>query len=297
MLHARLLRYLDEVARAGSIRKAGERLHIAAPAINRQILALEAELGTRIFERRPQGMVLTAAGEVLIGHVRQTLRGMERARGQIEALKGGQRGEVTAGVASGLAGTLMPTIIARLWRGYRHVKLNVAVRTGAEIGALLAEGEIDLGFGFDLPREGLHILAEIPAPLGAVVNPQHELAGRATLRLGDCAAYPLCVPRPPMLLRERLDRAFARLSIRLDPALETDSIEIMRRMALAEPCLTFLSGFDIYPERRAGTLLHLPLPGAFPTTETLILAARPRGFSPLAAQVAEIIRAVMQDAA
>ncbi len=51
MLHSRMLRYLDEVARCGSIRQAAERLNVASSAINRQILALEAELGTPIFHR------------------------------------------------------------------------------------------------------------------------------------------------------------------------------------------------------------------------------------------------------
>src|SRR5687768_8646043 len=54
MLHSRLLKYLDEVARLGSIRKASARLNVASSAINRQILALENELGAPIFERMPR---------------------------------------------------------------------------------------------------------------------------------------------------------------------------------------------------------------------------------------------------
>src|SRR5579862_8524095 len=60
MLHSRLLRYLDEVSRLGSIRKAAVRLNVASSAINRQILALENELGAPIFERMPRRLRLTA---------------------------------------------------------------------------------------------------------------------------------------------------------------------------------------------------------------------------------------------
>ncbi|MBL0932855.1 MAG: LysR family transcriptional regulator, partial [Alphaproteobacteria bacterium] len=73
MLHGRMLRYLDEIVRSGSIRKASARLNVASSAINRQLLALEAELGAPLFERLPRGLRLTAAGEMLIAHVRQTL--------------------------------------------------------------------------------------------------------------------------------------------------------------------------------------------------------------------------------
>jgi len=49
MLHGRLLRYLDEVARLGSIRKAAANLSVAASAINRHIIELETEIGAPIF--------------------------------------------------------------------------------------------------------------------------------------------------------------------------------------------------------------------------------------------------------
>jgi DNA-binding transcriptional LysR family regulator len=47
-MHAAALRYVDEVARAGSIRQAAERLNVAASAVNRQILRLEADFGVQL---------------------------------------------------------------------------------------------------------------------------------------------------------------------------------------------------------------------------------------------------------
>src|ERR1700720_440436 len=88
MLHSRLLTYVDEVARTASIRKAATHLNVAASAISRQILALEIQLGTPLFQRLPKKLVLTAAGEILIGHIRQTLKELTRAQAKIEELKG-----------------------------------------------------------------------------------------------------------------------------------------------------------------------------------------------------------------
>ena len=62
-MHAIVLKYLEEVARRGSIRKASRALNVASSAINRQILKLEEELGTPLFQRLPAGMRLTPAGE------------------------------------------------------------------------------------------------------------------------------------------------------------------------------------------------------------------------------------------
>src|SRR5216683_2923938 len=88
MLHSRLLRYLDEVVSSGSIRKAAEKLNVASSSINRQILELEESLQARIFERLPRGLRLTSAGEVLITHVRQTLRDHDKVQTRILELQG-----------------------------------------------------------------------------------------------------------------------------------------------------------------------------------------------------------------
>src|SRR5258708_2219085 len=62
MKHLRIMRYVDEVARTGSIRKAANQLNVTASAVNRRIIGLEEELGTLIFERPPRGGRLTAPG-------------------------------------------------------------------------------------------------------------------------------------------------------------------------------------------------------------------------------------------
>ena len=66
MLHGRLLVYLNEVATVGSIRGASERLGIAASSINRQILALEEELGVPLFERMPRRLYLCYSAQPAI---------------------------------------------------------------------------------------------------------------------------------------------------------------------------------------------------------------------------------------
>ena len=87
-MHARVLRYLDEVVRRGSIRKAAEHLHVAPTAVNRQILDLEAELGTPLFERIHKRLRLTPTGEMVLAHVRATLREHAALRERIAELQG-----------------------------------------------------------------------------------------------------------------------------------------------------------------------------------------------------------------
>ncbi len=88
MRHLTSLRYIDAVAKAGSIRGAAESLAITSTALNRRILALEEELGVPVFERLPHGVRLSSAGEILIHHIRNQISDMERVRSQIADLSG-----------------------------------------------------------------------------------------------------------------------------------------------------------------------------------------------------------------
>jgi DNA-binding transcriptional LysR family regulator len=292
MLHSRMLRYLDEVARCGSIRKAAARLNVASSAINRQILALEEELGTPLFQRLPRKLALTAAGEVMLDHVRQTLRGMDRTEAQIAELRGLRRGEVSIAAMSGLAANLAALALPRFRREHPRVALRLSLLSGPEILAAVLDGSADLGIGFDLPAEPrLRGLSLAEAALGAVMSPYHPLAARASLRLGDCIGYPLVVADASMAIRPHLNAAFARAGLAVEPALETNSIEVMRRAAALDQSITFLTRFDIWLERRTRELLYVPLVGLTEHRQSLQLVTRAKGTSAAAARMAEMLRA------
>jgi DNA-binding transcriptional LysR family regulator len=81
------LRFIDAIARAGSIRGAAEGLAITSTALNRRLLALEEELGVPVFERLPRGVRLSTAGELLIHHLRTQAADYEKLKGQIADLR------------------------------------------------------------------------------------------------------------------------------------------------------------------------------------------------------------------
>ncbi len=108
MRFMRILGYVDEVARAGSIRKAAEHLNLTASALNRRVMDIEEELGTLLFERRPRGVRLTSAGELFLGLARRHLSDTERMRSQIEELKGLRRGVVRIAGSQALAHSFLP---------------------------------------------------------------------------------------------------------------------------------------------------------------------------------------------
>jgi DNA-binding transcriptional LysR family regulator len=278
MLHSRLLTYLDEVARAGSIRKAAARLNVASSAVNRQILALEETLGVPLFERMPRRLRLTASGEVLIAHVRETLKEHQRVRARIEALRGLTRGEVTIATMNGLAAGPLPAFIRDILDTHPRVHIRVRVLPLESITNAVATGEADLALGYNLTvPPTLRIIASHDLHLGAVVAPGHPLTKRRPLWLGDCLQFPLVTADASMTIRPVVDLACSRANIALQPTIETNSIVLMKQLARSGAAVTFLNALDVGEDVVRGELAYLPLQDFQIRPMTLRLAVRARG--------------------
>jgi DNA-binding transcriptional LysR family regulator len=273
-----MLKYLDEVARLGSIRKAAVRLNVASSAINRQILALEKEIGAPIFERLPRRLRLTATGEVLIAHVRDTLKGHQRVEAHIEALKGLTRGEVTIATMNGLAAGPLPRFLNSILETHPRVHVRLRVLPLDQIANAVLTGEADLALSYSTPVvAGLRVVANHDLALGAIVSPRHPLNSRRPLRLADCAEFPLAIADHSMTIRPAVELAFTQANLPLQPTIETNSIEFMKKIAANGHAITFLNAVDVDEEVRAGTVRHLTLPEMSNHPISLRLMVRARG--------------------
>lgn len=260
MLHSRLLRYIDEVARCGSIRAAGEKLHVAPSAINKHVLLLEEEIGEPLFERLPRGLRLTPAGEILLAHVRRTMSEYRQVEAEIRNLNTLQKGEAIVATVTGLASGIASTAAANFCAQHPHVRISIRVMSVREIAEALASGEADLGLGFNLPPSPqLESLWEMDTSLGAVMSPKHALARMESIPLAYCASYPLIFADRAMLMHGIVADTFEEAGIDVEPAFRTNSIETMKRLAAASESIAFLSKFDIAEEYRQESLTYRPI--------------------------------------
>jgi DNA-binding transcriptional LysR family regulator len=293
MRHTKLLAHIVEVARAGSIRKAAERLNLTASAMNRRIQDLEAELGTPLFERRARGVRLTAAGEMFVRYARTQIAEVEQLRSQIEDLRGVRRGPVRLACSQAVAYDFLPTLIASFQADRPHVIFDLKVMDHDRALAALMAYDVDLALVFrPAASPSIRVIARLPQRLVALMRADHPLAAREALRLSDCAGFPAALPDRSLGGRQLLDEAAARKDLRLLALAESNSFEMLRGLVLRANMISFQ--IEIGSPRRdlgAGLVGRVIDDRDIPRADLALCQLRGRSLQVTAAAFAELLAA------
>jgi DNA-binding transcriptional LysR family regulator len=195
----RQLRYFLAVAEERRFARAAERLHIAAPSLSQQIQALERELRATLFERNPQQVVLTPAGEALLQRARVILAEAERARDDVRAARGDRRDELRLRVCN--MGELVldgPLHLAAL--GIPGLAVSVASSPGDDAIEAVRQARADAAVVWSRSFEQRDLEGTVLGEVGfGVALPQaHPLADLATVPVSRLGGETMVMfPRQP----------------------------------------------------------------------------------------------------
>lgn len=288
------LRYIDQVARSGSIQQAARELHVAASAVNRQILQLEEAFGVPLFDRLPRGMRLTASGDAIVTLARRWREDERRLGEAIRQMEGVHQGQVRMMAMDSHATSAMPRLVEAL--SVSHPRISLAAEVGSTddaVSALLA-GRIEMAAVFNLePRRELVTLWSAPLPLGCVVAPGHPLAAGDSTSLQEVCSHPIVLQSKALLIRRYLESHYRWLFGEGPQRVETNSLHLLKQLVLGGRYVALTSELDAAPELAAGTLRFLPLrdQGVEAQTVDVVIDAR----KPLSA-VARIVGQLLTQA-
>ena len=177
MQNLRIYKYVDKIAKTGSIRQAAEQLYITPSALNRRLIALEQELGVKVFERLGRGVRLSTAGELFIDHIRKHLSETETLKSQIEDLSGLRRGHVTIACTQAALPFFIPNDIQKYQIIFPQVYFSVLNKDGTEAAIALLNHTADIALVFDQLRQSdFQTAYAIPQSVHAIMAKSHYLA-------------------------------------------------------------------------------------------------------------------------
>jgi DNA-binding transcriptional LysR family regulator len=186
-LDLRKLRSFVAVAEHLHFRRAAEALHIAQPALSRQIRALERELGVQLFDRDQRSTALTAAGRQLLDDARPLLAAADATRRRVQRAARGAH-HLVVGFRAGITVTAATQAFAA-----RRPEVTVEVRRleWDEQEDLVRSGRVDIAYvRRPIDERGLRLIPLFSEDRLAALPRTHPLAGRAALSVRDLAGVP-----------------------------------------------------------------------------------------------------------
>lgn len=153
-MELRHLRYFRAVGREQHFGRAAKILHVAQPALTRQIRHLEEELGVALFERRPRGVQLSAAGRMFLNESEAILAHVERSVEKARSYASGHFGTVRVGfseIASGHRDIPGKLLAFRL--NEPNVTLDLLPMSSQDQIEAVKDGKIDAAIAYDLHHD------------------------------------------------------------------------------------------------------------------------------------------------
>lgn len=283
-------RYFMAVAELGSVRAASRDLNVAASAISRQLILLETALGNRLFDRSGRGLKLAPAGEILLRGLRRAAQSHENTLDELSALRKLTRGLLRIATVESVSASVLPDMLEQFMHSYPGIQVAVTVAGSEAVTQLVREHQAELGFTFNPSSlDGLEALASRDLDLGAIMAPDHPLAGAKKLSLAECAIHPLAWPSPGLSLRSILDSVPSARKIR--PAFECNSLRLMASLASRGSCIAFQTVIGIERELAERRLVFVPLSDKrLPVDRLRIVARSGAGARPTVEAFMEIVQ-------
>lgn len=180
------------VARHGSITGAARELRYTQSAISRQIAALEAETGARLFDRLARGVALTEEGRCLLPHAEAVLDRLRTAHRDLAALRNLGAGRLRVGAFPTAVAALVPRALAAFREEHPGVALSLVEGMTPGLLDRLSDGDADVAVVSAPPDRPLdaarfHLQHLLDERLLVAVPRTHRLARRRTVRLAELA--------------------------------------------------------------------------------------------------------------
>lgn len=255
-MNIKRLSYFLRIAELGSMNKASEALHIAQPALTRQINLLETELGITLFMRNARGMQLTEEGKQLRAEISSPMRVLDAAFRNARLPAGQAEGVVTLGLTSSVRYVLAQPLISRIAETAPHVKLHIVEGQIDHLIEWLIAGRIDIALIYGpspdsriIDRDMLIEDLVLVGSAASALSPDHPINFNAL------ADFLLLLPssRHGMMATLEKNSYITGTTLNISPV---DSFELIKQLVISGKGYTILPYSAIMREHEAGLLRY-----------------------------------------
>jgi LysR family transcriptional regulator, regulator for metE and metH len=258
-LEVRHLRLVSAVAELGSLTRAGDRLHLTQSALSHQLRDIESRLGAALFLRVGKRLVLTPAGERLLGTARDVLDRLDRTEQDIHQMGKARAGMLRLTTECYTCYHWLPPLLVRYRKRFPQVEVRIDVgATGRPLDMLLA-GKLDLAIMSSPVRDRRLVSRPVfDDELVVVAARDHRFAKQTHVRLSDLRDETLYVypPKEESRVLQEVLVPSGHVPARVEEVMLTESIAELVKAGLG---VSVLARWAVQPLVDAGSIVIRPL--------------------------------------
>ncbi len=287
-MNMRQLQYFLQIARVSSFSRAASVLHVAQPALSRQIRSLEDELGTPLFIRSERGVSLTDAGRLLHERAGELLNQLERLRDEVGALATSPRGEISIGMPPSMREVLTVPMICEARRRYPDLILHLHEGISMTLAEFTRSGRLDCAIVSDTePMALLESRALLAESLYLIGPPDLRLDRSRPIGLKQVSASTLILTSRPNSLRLIVEDALSRARLPMNLVVDSNSTAAMLDLVAAGVGCTVLPYCAVAERLESAALSAAPIRNL--KVSWTMIHARERGLSTAAGLIQSLL--------
>jgi DNA-binding transcriptional LysR family regulator len=253
------LKMFCDVVETGSFSRAAQLNHVTQSAVSQQIRALETRYEQKLLSRSARQVTPTPAGERLFRGCKEILARFSEVEAEIREQSTAVQGTTTVSTIYSVGLHELASVQKQLLKTHPKVNMRLNYRRNDQVYDDVILGAAEIGIvAYPQPRAGVDILPFRDDKLGVVCAPNHSFASKAKVSLTALSGVPFIAFDREAPTRKALDRLFREKNLDLNPVMEMDNVETIKRAVEMELGVAILPLATCDAEVKAGTLVVKP---------------------------------------
>ena len=235
-------RVFYEVSQHQSFSKAAKSLYLTQPAVSQSISQLENELSIRLFNRNPQGVLLTEEGKLLYDYVDSALNLLSSGENKMEEFKNLKGGKIAIGVGDTISRYFLLPFLESFHQEYPDISFKLVNGTTFELVNILKQGKIDIAIcNFPIEDDKLEKITCKHIQDTFVYGNQFNGEFDEPKTIQEVLDYPIICLDQDSISRHFMDEWLANKNLALNPEFELGSHDLLLDFAkinLGVACVT-----------------------------------------------------------
>ena len=224
------LKMFCDVVETGSFSRAAQLNHVTQSAVSQQVRALEARYEQKLLSRSARQVTPTAAGERLFRGCKEILSRFSEVEQEVREQGTQIAGTTTVSTIYSVGLFELQSVQKNLLKVHPKVNMRLSYRRSDQVYDDVILGAADIGIvAYPAPRAGVDLLQFREDKLAVVAASNHPFASKAKIPMSALVGVPFIAFDREAPTRKAIDRLFREKGLELNPVMEMDNVETIKR--------------------------------------------------------------------